>query len=149
IDADPKELKLTSIGKDVLKRKLASLRGKILFFFDSCYSGAILGSNDTFGNVNGVINELSSAENGWVVFSSSTGTQKSYEDPVWGNGAFTKALLEGIDGAADFGKTGKVTYKMLDLYISGRVSTLTEGTQTPVTQAPGGVVDFPISVKMK
>jgi hypothetical protein len=34
---------------------------------------------------------------------------------------------------------------MLDLYISERVKSLTGGKQSPVTQAPGGVPDFPVA----
>jgi len=95
--------------------------------------------------VSGVINELASAENGVVVFSSSTGRQLSYEDPAWGNGAFTKALVEGLDGGANYQKTGRITHTMLNLYISERVKTLTGGKQTPVTQAAGGVPDYPVA----
>lgn len=36
------------------------------------------------------------AENGAVVFTSSTGRQYSLENEDWGNGAFTKALVEGL-----------------------------------------------------
>jgi len=89
---------------------------------------------------------LASAENGVVVFSSSTGRQYSLENPDWGNGAFTKALVEGLSGKANYQKTGRITHKMLDFYISERVKEITEGQQTPVTQAPGGVPDFPIAV---
>jgi uncharacterized caspase-like protein len=67
------------------------------------------------------------------------------EDPSWGNGAFTKAVVEGINGKADLNSTGRITYKMLDFYISERVKELTHGRQTPVTQGPGGVPDFPIT----
>jgi hypothetical protein len=49
-----------------------------------------------------VANDLSSAENGVVVFASSTGMQLSLERADWGNGAFTKALLEGLEGEADY-----------------------------------------------
>ena len=35
---------------------------------------------------------------------------------------------------------------MLDLYISERVKELTKGKQSPVTQAPGGVQDFPLVI---
>jgi uncharacterized caspase-like protein len=93
-----------------------------------------------------VLNELSSAENGVVVFSSSTGRESSLENKSWGNGAFTAALLEGLSGKADSSGSGRVTHKMLDYYISERVKVLTSGAQHPVTQAPGGVPDFPIAV---
>jgi uncharacterized caspase-like protein len=72
----------------------------------------------------------------------------SYEDPSWGNGAFTKALLEGLEGAAVYGNVnGLITVKRLDLYLSDRVKELTGGKQTPTTTAPPNVPDFPIAVK--
>jgi hypothetical protein len=35
---------------------------------------------------------------------------------------------------------------MLDLYVTERVKALTGGKQSPVTQAPGGVPDFPLAM---
>ena len=43
-------------------------------------------------------NSLAAPENGVIVFASSSGRQESLEKDEWGNGAFTKALVEGIDG---------------------------------------------------
>ncbi len=80
------------------------------------------------------------------VFAYSTGNQYSAEDPAWGNGAFTKAVLEGINGKADFTGKGRITINMLDLYISERVKELTKGKQTPTTTKPQTVPDFPIAV---
>ena len=137
---------------DEFKRTLSRLPGKALFFFDTCHSGNVLGAASGMlsrggpNDVSGVINELTSAENGVIVFSSSTGRQLSYENTAWANGAFTKAVVEGLDGAADYQKSGRITHKMLDLYISERVKALTKGLQSPVTQAPGGVPDFPVAV---
>jgi len=147
VNADPDRLRRTGVPMDEFKRTLAALPGKAIFFFDTCHSGNVLGNKTRAGpnDVSGVINELASAENGVVVFSSSTGRQLSYEDPAWGNGAFTKALVEGLDGKADYQKNGRITHKMLDLYISERVKSLTGGKQSPVTQAPGGVPDFPVA----
>ncbi len=148
VNADPDKLRRTGVAMDEFKKTLASLPGKALFFFDTCHAGNVLGAKSRAVNdVSSVINELSSAENGVVVFSSSTGRQLSYEDTAWGNGAFTKALVEGINGRADYQKTGRITHKMLDLYISERVKELTKGKQSPVTQAPGGVPDYPVAVK--
>jgi len=47
-------------------------------------------------DISSVINELASAENGAVVFSSATGRQYALESLEWGNGAFTKGLVEGL-----------------------------------------------------
>ncbi len=149
VNANPERLRRTAVPMEEFKRTLRGLAGKALFFFDTCFSGNVLGgrTRSAFNDVTGVVSELASTENGVVVFSSSTGRQLSYEDIAWGNGAFTKALVEGLDGAADFQKNGRITHKMLDLYVSERVKALTKGKQSPVTQAPGGVPDFPVAVK--
>ncbi len=147
-NANVDKLKSTGVVFTEIKNTLSNLAGKALFFVDTCHSGNVLGSGRRAisTDVTGIINELASAENGVVVFSSSTGRQYSLENPEWGNGAFTKALVEGFNGKANYGKTGRITHKMLDFYISERVKEITEGQQTPVTQAPGGVPDFPIAL---
>lgn len=147
-NADPDKLKRTGVTMVDVRNTLTSLAGKALFFFDTCHAGNVLGNGRRGGpnDVSGVINELASAENGVVVFSSSTGRQFSYEDAAWGNGAFTKALVEGLNGAAAQAGNPRITHKMLDYYISDRVKKLTAGKQTPVTQAPGGVPDFPVAL---
>ncbi len=100
-------------------------------------------------DINVLINELSSAENGAIIFSSSTGRQYSVEDAAWGNGAFTKALVEGISGKADFTGKGRITINMLDLYLSERVKQLTRGQQTPTTAKPVTIPDFPLAIIVK
>jgi len=82
-----------------------------------------------------------------VVFASSTGKQYSFEDSNWGNGAFTKAAVEGINGKADYTGKGRITINMLDLYISERVKELTKGKQTPATAKPQTIPDFPLVLK--
>jgi uncharacterized caspase-like protein len=148
VNADPDKLKRTGVTMSDFRSTLASLTGKAVFFLDTCHAGNVLGSTrkGEIDDVSAVINELASAENGVVVFSSSTGRQSSLEDRSWGNGAFAKAVIEGLNGGADFQKSGRITYKMLDLYVSDRVKQLTHGMQSPVTQAPGGVPDFPLAV---
>jgi hypothetical protein len=78
---------------------------------------------------------------------SSTGKQYSLEDKKWGNGAFTKAVVEGLEGKADFMKSGKITIDSLSFYVSERVKELTGGKQTPVGSKPNTIADFPIGVK--
>ncbi len=146
-NADPERMKTTMIPSTDFQSTLAKLPGKVLLFLDSCHSGNVVkvklrGATDP----NRFINELSSAESGVVVFSASTGRQGSQESPEWGNGAFTKAVVEGLSGKADFQHTGRVTLNMLDLYISERVKELTKGTQSPTTAKPNTVQDFPLAV---
>lgn len=146
-NANTERLMRTGVPFSDIKSTMASIAGKALFFVDTCHSGNVMGSRRAVADINAVVNELSSAENGAVVFASSTGRQYSLEDPKWGNGAFTKALVEGINGKADYTGKGKITINMLDLYLSERVKELTGGKQTPTTTKPQTIQDFPIAVK--
>lgn len=152
VNADPEKLRRTGVTMADFKSALIGLPGKALAFLDSCHSGNVFGpaTKSALGsNIDAAVNELTSADSGLVVFSSSTGRQYSLEDPAWSNGAFTKALIEGVDGKADVKKSGRVTFKWLDVYVTERVKQLTQGRQSPVTQAPGGVNDFPLSVPLR
>jgi uncharacterized caspase-like protein len=93
-----------------------------------------------------IVNELASVQNGIVVFSASTGSQYPIEDPAWTNGAFTKALVEGLNGKAALNDSGKITVSMLHLYVSERVRGLTEGKQATSVITPQTVPDFPIAL---
>ncbi|MBP9531549.1 MAG: caspase family protein [Syntrophaceae bacterium] len=147
VNANPEKLKRTGVAFSDIKNTMASLAGKAILFVDTCHSGNVMGARRGAADINAVVNELASAENGAVVFASSTGRQYSLEDKAWGNGAFTKALVEGIGGRADYSGKGKITINMLDLYLSERVKELTGGKQTPTTTKPQTIPDFPIAVK--
>jgi WD40 repeat protein len=146
---DPEKLLRTGLAFSDIKNTVSAIAGKALFFVDTCHSGNSLGLAGRRGtlDINIVINELSSAQNGVVVFSASTGSESSYERAEWNNGAFSKALIEGLNGAADIAGKGRITYTMLHLYISERVKELTKGQQHPTMIQPQTVPDFPIAVK--
>jgi uncharacterized caspase-like protein len=148
---DPENLKRTGLPYFEIMATVRNTAGKVLLFLDTCHAGNVMGNTTRGGEVdiNAMINELASAENGAVVFASTTGRQQALEDETWGNGAFTKALLEGLSGKADFQGTGRVTVNMLDLYISERVKTLTHGQQTPTASKPQTIADFPLVINAK
>ncbi|MFA7268138.1 MAG: caspase family protein [Sterolibacterium sp.] len=151
-NADPAKLLRTGVAQNDIKIALNTLAGKAVFFVDTCHSGNALGTAKTRAmgtDVNAFVNELASAENGIVVFTAATGRQYSLENSDWGNGAFTKAVVEGLSGKADFQKSGKITHKGLDYYVAERVKELTDGKQSPVSIAPSGITDFPIAVVAK
>jgi hypothetical protein len=71
-----------------------------------------------------------------LVFSSSRGSESSYEDDALHHGAFTAALLEGIgEGKADLAiggqRDGNITAEELLVYLRLRVPQLTKNRQTP------------------
>jgi len=148
VDADLERLKRTGVSQFDITSTVAGIAGKVLVFMDACHSGNLMGKMNRRGLavVSAVINELASAENGAVVFSSATGRQYALENKAWGNGAFTLGLVEGIRGKADYSGSGRITMNMLDLYISERVKELTRGQQTPATVKPPNMPDFPVVV---
>ncbi len=146
VDVNVDRLKRTGVVFSDIKHTVAGLAGKTLLFVDTCHSGDIMGTRRGVADINAVVNELTSAENGAVVCASSTGRQYALEDKVWNNGAFTKALVEGLGGGADYTGTGRITINMLDLYLSERVKELTKGQQTPTTTKPRTIPDFPIAL---
>jgi len=150
VDADPHD-EATLVDGGALRDILARTQGKVVLMLDTCHSGNVLGENRMRGldesiKLTQFINELTSSANGVMVFSSSTGRQLSLEAPDWGNGAFTKALREGLDGKADPAGSGRVTLGQLDVWLRSRVKDLTQGTQTPVTARPATALDFPLVV---
>jgi len=147
VAADKDRLKSTCLPFSDLKNTLGSIAGKVIVFADACHSGNIYGDkNFKAPDLNYFINELSSSETGAVIFTSSTGKQFSVESSKWKNGAFTKALIEGLSGAADYRKKGAVSVKALDLYIAERVKELTDGAQSPTTIIPHSISDFDIAI---
>jgi hypothetical protein len=147
VNANVDRLRRTAVPFTEMKNTVASMAGKTILFIDTCHAGNVMGARAVATDITGIVNELASAENGAVVFASSTGKQYSFEDSEWGNGAFTKAVVEGVDGKADYTGKGRITINMLDLYVSERVKELTKGKQTPATAKPQTVPDFPLVLK--
>jgi uncharacterized caspase-like protein len=147
VNFNQERLKSTGVAFTEFKNTLAALLGKTLLFLDTCHAGNVLGgTRRTALDTTGIINELASAESGVVVFAASAGQQYSLENEKWGNGAFTKALVEGLGGKADYTKTGRITVTTLDLYLAERVKELTQGQQKPVTAKPAAIGDFPLAL---
>src|SRR5262249_6556802 len=135
-DGDRNELADTALDGSTLTDRTRSVPGKMLVFLDTCYAGQAIATRGTT-DLTQLVNELSSAENGVVTFASSTGRQVSQEDDGWGNGAFTKALIEGLPtpgrkGQADVTNKGFISTAALNYWLAERVKQLTRGTQSPV-----------------
>jgi WD40 repeat protein len=145
-DGQHERLASTAVPQAALVSGLSKLKGKTILFVDTCFAGNALGALARVTRATeGLINDLSSSENGVVVFASSTGHEESEEKDEWGNGAFTKAVLEGLSGKADFTRAGRVTYAALNLFVSEEVTRLTSGRQRPVFISPRGIPDFALA----
>ncbi|MGO8671213.1 MAG: caspase family protein [Capsulimonadaceae bacterium] len=152
VDFDRNHIKKTALPWTDLESTIQDVAGKVIVFDDSCHSGNVLGgATRGLPDDNAAVNELSSAENGAVVFAAATGSEFAEENAAWGtggNGAFTAALIEGLDGLAAYQQSTNITVNMLDLYIEQRVKDLTGGEQHPTEQKPPTVRDFPVAVKL-
>ncbi|MBF8277326.1 MAG: peptidase caspase catalytic subunit p20 [Candidatus Brocadiaceae bacterium] len=145
-DADPARMNRTTVDDKELKMFLGTIAGKTVLFLDTCHSGKLMSGQkgDTRPDTDRLANELAEADMGVIVFASSTGKQFSKEDMEWGNGAFTRALIEGIAGQADYTKDGHVSIAELEVWIPDKVKKLAEGSQTPVTAKPKAVEDLKV-----
>ena len=146
-DVDIGRLQQTATPQDEIRERLGRIRGKALFFFDTCKSGSVMkGPRLMQPDIYGVANDFASAENGVVVFGASDATEDSLEAEGWGHGAFTKALLEALSGQAGlFRGRREITVAGLELWLSERVKELTEDRQHPTSVKPNTIRDFPIA----
>lgn len=128
----------TAVKRTDIVASLRETQGHALFLFDTCHSGAATARTAlrSIGpDLVPFINELRSAENGVLVLSSSEGRELSQERDEWKHGAFTKALLEGVGGQADFNGDKVVTFSELNSFVGDRVKELTANRQHPVLHA--------------
>ena len=112
---------------------------------DTCHSGSVTGKRRGISDMTDALRELVHTESGVVVMTASTGMEVSHERAEWGHGAFTKALIEGLKGKANYNRDNTVDIKELDLYITNREKELTNGSQHPTTEIPKTLPNFPVA----
>ncbi|MDW7694239.1 caspase family protein [Flammeovirgaceae bacterium SG7u.111] len=141
-DGDPTNLSGTAVDWKAFAKTLGGLSSKVLLYLDACHSGQL--AKNVVNNTEPIRN-MSDEKNGVVIMAASTGDESSLETPDWGHGAFTYALLEGIDkGLADL-KPDRIIYlRELDFYVSDKVHELTEGRQNPTTLRPSTITNLPV-----
>lgn len=101
--------------KQDMVRHLDSVDCKKLIFIDACRSGAAKGQKgDSFSEIQ---NRISATPNSMITISSSSAEQSSYENQKWENGAFTKVLVEGLNGKADKDNNEYITIQELATYL--------------------------------
>src|ERR1700730_6181897 len=96
-------------------------------------------------DINGMVNDLASAENGVVVFAASTGRESAFEREDWGHGAFSKALIEALTGEADVFHDGVITVASLEYWLPERVKKLPKAHGHAIPAKPATIRDFPIA----
>ena len=151
-DADSERLRRNGVEWSDFQDTLEKLPGLRWLLADTCHSGGITGKRGAtpLGNsdITDALRDLRKAADGVVVMTASTGRELSVEDKEWGHGAFTLALLEGLEQAkANFPPPDeRIDIKELDLYVTKRVKELTGGRQHPMTEIPKVVRNFPVGI---
>jgi uncharacterized caspase-like protein len=82
-----------------------------------------------------------------LFFSSTRGDELSRESVEYRAGLFGQALKEGLAGEADSDNDRIITMRELDLYVTGRVLDLSNGSQHPSTHNSEGYEDFTLGSK--
>jgi uncharacterized caspase-like protein len=146
-NSDTEKLRRTAVKWIEIEDTIKELPSKVVLLVDTCHSGNIRGSEKR-RDITSAIKSIVHSGVGSVIMTATTGRGYSYEKSEWGHGAFTKALIEGIDeGKADYNKNGEISIKEIDLYITHRVKNLTNGKQKPTTVISESIPDFTIGIK--
>jgi WD40 repeat protein len=151
-DFDPARPRETGVDYKSIRDALENFShfgNKAIYLIDTCHAEAAFGDNFRPTNGGSFANELRRQEYGVVALAAAAADQSSWEDSKWGDGAFTKALLEGIvDAKAASDVTGEIKVLRLFSYVSDRVHELTQDRQVqdPVVTLPlGSFKDFAVA----
>lgn len=119
------------------------IHGKLIAFVDACYSGALFEGGRSAATTH-FIEQLKRSKNGMLLYASSSSDTKSREDESWENGAFTKALVEALNGAAKEEHAEGLSTQELEHFLYKQVRKLTDFKQTPIFINPSGIEHFNI-----
>jgi len=146
-DGEPKELGFSCVSEEEIKRYCQATPGRLMLLLDACHAGSLGGDRrrSLESLTDDLIRDLLTDDYGVIVMAASMGRERSAEVSTWGHGAFTKALIEGLKGKADFNEDKTIYLNELDLYVTDRVKELTDGRQHPVTQKPTSIRSFPLA----
>jgi len=126
-DSDPKDLPRTALPWEDFVGVLREVRAaRVILLADTCHAGLVTGSRDLSVQIDRLNRNA-----GVAVFAASRGGEPSFENRQWGHGAFTKALLEALSGAADANGDRQLNLAELQPYVARRVAELTDGQQHP------------------
>ena len=147
-DVDRKlPLLVTGVSDEQIKSTLQVTPGRLLLILDACHAATLQGDRRKADSslTENLTRDLVADDYGIVVMSSSGGREFSLESPEHKSGMFTRAIVEGLTGSADFNQDTAIYLNELDAYVTERVKELTRGRQHPYTAKPGTIRSFPLT----
>ena len=108
----------------------------VILMLDTCHAGALRLASPDLRPADELPAVISVREGVFLLAATKPG-EDSKEEPELAHGAFTYALLEGLEGAADAHGDGVLSVSDLFGYVARRVPQLTEGEQHPYTRVEG------------
>ena len=129
---DPVAIKATALPASELRRELDKLAqyGRLLVLLDACRSGGAMANGRALAVGAKLLGTTLVGPN-IAVFTSSSATELSREDPQWAHGAFTTIVLEALSSQADANRNGLISISELMSYLTRHVPGLTNGAQHP------------------
>jgi|GEM_PF-3180555 len=122
---------------------------KVVLILDTCHSGAMQVSMRSIGTGEDLVQALKDASGLYTLAASKSG-ESSLESKEYkikpgdsGHGAFTYALLKGLEGEANYDQDQYLSLSELFNYVSKTVPRLTNGSQHPYFRIEG--TDLPIA----
>jgi hypothetical protein len=136
-DADPKDLYATALPMEEISRIFKRIRSeRLVFFADSCYSGASGGRTIDIAGIRASISDAFldriASGKGRVIMTASGANEVSAENDELEHGVFTYYLVEGLKGMADVDEDGLITVEEVYRYVSDKVPQATGQEQHPV-----------------
>jgi TolB-like protein len=108
----------------------------VVVMLDTCHAGALQLASPEVVAMDDPAARLSAGDGFFLLAATKPGEQ-SQEQPALAHGAFTYALLAGLDGAADTDKDGLLSVADLFSYVAREVPHLTGGAQHPYHRTEG------------
>lgn len=138
-------IRATALPMTMLRDELEKIAAKarVLVLLDACHAGGATEDSRVRETSAARLSQALASVN-ISVLASSSASQASREDPAWQNGAFTEAVLEALDGAADSNRDGLLSGTELAEYVERRVRALTGGKQSPALELRFGGTLFAV-----
>jgi helicase len=146
-DTRVSDLANTSVPLDLVQEWFARVPAqRLVFFLDCCFSGGIgakvLQVDARPRDMRSIETRLEEmAGTGRIIFTASGAKEPAYEHTRVGHGFLTYHLLEGLKGAEEVLRAGKVSlYRLLD-YVTARVKAAAEQIGRPQSPTMRGQID--------